>query len=114
MRRPSRCGSTRRGASADEWLIGFGAVAGRRDAQRCGRLVEAAASLFDRLHEAEAAPQPRIAVAPIPDEGLGAAINDRLRRAAAPRLGASAVWLFSRAAKLLRSFCSLGGMTARQ
>jgi L-threonylcarbamoyladenylate synthase len=39
--------------------------------------------LFDLLHEADASPGARIAVAPVPREGLGAAINDRLRRAAA-------------------------------
>ena len=72
-------------AQPDEWLIGFGAVAGHASLSPSGDLVEAAACLFARLHEAEAAPQPAIAVAPIPDEGLGAAINDRLRRAAAPR-----------------------------
>jgi L-threonylcarbamoyladenylate synthase len=48
-----------------------------------GDLVEAAASLFDRLHEADRQTQSRIAVAPVPDSGLGLAINDRLRRAAA-------------------------------
>jgi L-threonylcarbamoyladenylate synthase len=72
-------------AEAGEWLIGFGAVAGDASLSRSGDLVQAAAGLFEKLHEAEAAPQPRIAVAPVPDEGLGAAINDRLRRAAAPR-----------------------------
>jgi L-threonylcarbamoyladenylate synthase len=46
-------------------------------------LVEAAARLFDILHRAEASSKPRIAVAPVPDEALGSAINDRLRRAAA-------------------------------
>jgi len=45
--------------------------------------VEAAARLFDLLHRADESPAPRIAVAPIPGDGLGAAINDRLRRAAA-------------------------------
>ena len=48
-------------------------------------LVVAAARLFDELHRADASDKPRIAVAPVPEEGLGAAINDRLRRAAAPR-----------------------------
>lgn len=47
-------------------------------------LTEAAARLFDLLRQADALGQP-IAVAPIPEHGLGAAINDRLRRAAAPR-----------------------------
>lgn len=45
-------------------------------------LTIAAAQLFDALHAADASDKPRIAVAPVPDEGLGAAINDRLRRAA--------------------------------
>ncbi|MAZ35067.1 MAG: threonylcarbamoyl-AMP synthase [Thalassospira sp.] len=46
---------------------------------------EAAANLFAKLHEAD---QPRfdgIAIAPIPDTGLGLAINDRMKRASAPR-----------------------------
>jgi L-threonylcarbamoyladenylate synthase len=72
-------------AQAGEWLIGFGEIAGNASLSRSGDLVEAAATLFERLHQAEAAPESAIAVAPIPDEGLGAAINDRLRRAAAPR-----------------------------
>ena len=70
-------------ATAQEWLIGFGPVAGDTTLSASGDLVEAAANLFERLHEADAARAPAIAVAPIPDEGLGAAINDRLRRAAA-------------------------------
>ncbi|MCC5991401.1 MAG: threonylcarbamoyl-AMP synthase [Rhodobacteraceae bacterium] len=49
-----------------------------------GDLAEAAARLFATLHSADALGRP-IAVAPVPDDGLGAAINDRLRRAAAPR-----------------------------
>jgi L-threonylcarbamoyladenylate synthase len=48
-------------------------------------LREAAAHLFDFLHRLDAARPAGIAVMPILDEGLGAAINDRLRRAAAPR-----------------------------
>jgi L-threonylcarbamoyladenylate synthase len=48
-----------------------------------GDLVEAAARLFDLLHRADASPEPKIAVAPIPHQGLGIAINDRLRRGAA-------------------------------
>jgi L-threonylcarbamoyladenylate synthase len=74
-----------REAGPDEWLIGFGAVSGDATLSSSGSLVEAAARLFERLHEAQAASMPRIAVAPIPDDGLGAAINDRLRRAAAPK-----------------------------
>jgi L-threonylcarbamoyladenylate synthase len=81
--RPLRLDATE--AEPDEWLIGFGAVAGDASLSPSGNLIEAAAALFDRLHEAEARERPRIAVAPIPEEGIGAAINDRLRRAAAPR-----------------------------
>lgn len=67
-----------------EWLIGFGAVAGDDTLSAAGDPVEAAARLFDALHIADAGPAARIAVAPVPDDGLGAAINDRLRRAAVP------------------------------
>ena len=70
-------------AEPDEYRIGFGSADGNSNLSASGDLVEAAARLFDLLHEAEASPKPRIAVAPVPDEGLGAAINDRLRRAAA-------------------------------
>jgi L-threonylcarbamoyladenylate synthase len=70
-------------AQSGEWLIGFGAVAGDASLSPEGDLAEAAARLFDLLHAADAAPAARIAVAPIPDQGLGIAINDRLRRAAA-------------------------------
>ena len=71
-------------ACEDEYLIGFGPVAGEATLSAVGDLVEAAARLFDVLHQADAAPQPRIAVAPIPGEGLAASIRDRLSRAAAP------------------------------
>ena len=70
-------------AGPDEWLIGFGTVAGNATLSASGDLIEAAANLFERLRESEVAGEPRIAVAPVPDTGLGAAINDRLRRAAA-------------------------------
>ena len=52
-----------------------------------GDLTEAAARLFHILREADAlaGPAGRISFAPIPEVGLGRAINDRLRRAAAPR-----------------------------
>jgi L-threonylcarbamoyladenylate synthase len=72
-------------AAADEFHIGFGSVAGDVSLSPSGDLLEAAARLFDRLHQADAASVARIAIAPVPEEGLGAAINDRLRRAAAPR-----------------------------
>lgn len=69
-------------ASDDEYLIGFGGVEGDSSLSASGDLVEAAARLFDLLHEADASDERRIAVAPVPFDGLGAAINDRLRRAA--------------------------------
>lgn len=50
-----------------------------------GDLVEAAANLFAYLHRLDASQAHTIAVMPIPEDGIGAAINDRLRRAAAPR-----------------------------
>ncbi|MEH3040252.1 MAG: L-threonylcarbamoyladenylate synthase [Sphingomonas paucimobilis] len=67
-----------------EWLIGFGTVAGDDTLSAKGDPVEAAARLFDALHIADSADCRRIAVAPVPEAGLGAAINDRLRRAAVP------------------------------
>jgi L-threonylcarbamoyladenylate synthase len=70
-------------AGPDEFLIGFGAVAGDCTLSASGDVNEAAARLYACLHEAARAPQPRIAVAPVPNEGVGRAINDRLRRAAA-------------------------------
>jgi L-threonylcarbamoyladenylate synthase len=79
--KPLRLDATQ--AQADEFLIGFGDVRGDASLSPSGDLVEAASRLFDLLHEADASAKPRIAVAPVPDEGLGAAINDRLRRAAA-------------------------------
>lgn len=71
------------GKGEDEFLIGFGDVVGDYPLSPSGDLAEAAARLYAALHAAAAAPQPRVAVAPIPDHGIGAAINDRLRRAAA-------------------------------
>lgn len=70
-------------ARPGEWLIGFGAVAGDETLSATGDLREAAARLFEALHRADAAPGDGIAVAPVPEAGLGVAINDRLRRAAA-------------------------------
>jgi L-threonylcarbamoyladenylate synthase len=69
-------------AREGEWLIGFGSVEGDASLSSAADLAEAAARLFDLLHQADLATAARIAVAPIPEEGLGAAINDRLRRAA--------------------------------
>lgn len=70
-------------AEEGEFLIGFGKVVGQFNLSLSGDLAEAAARLYAALHEAALSSQPRIAVAPIPHEHMGAAINDRLRRAAA-------------------------------
>jgi L-threonylcarbamoyladenylate synthase len=51
-----------------------------------GDLIEAAARLFSHLRALDASGAATIAVMPVPRDGLGEAINDRLRRAAAPRL----------------------------
>jgi L-threonylcarbamoyladenylate synthase len=67
---------------SDEWLIGFGAISGDDTLSRTGDLTEAAATLFSALYRADASGKPRIAIAPVPETGLGVAINDRLRRAA--------------------------------
>ena len=70
-----------------EAYLGFGPLHahGPWTLSRSGDLVEAAASLFRLLHEIDATGVARIAVAPVPHQGLGEAINDRLLRAAAPR-----------------------------
>lgn len=69
-------------AAADEFWIGFGAIAGDCNLSPTGDLPEAAARLYAALHAAAASAHPKVAVAPIPDHDIGAAINDRLRRAA--------------------------------
>jgi len=68
---------------ADEFMIGFGTVAGAISLSASGDLAEAASRLYACLHAAAEAPHPRIAIAAVSDEGIGVAINDRLRRAAA-------------------------------
>lgn len=69
-----------------EAYLGFGRAPGaNRNLSDGGDLVEAAANLFAYLHELDNPQWRGIAIAPIPEEGLGRAINDRLRRAAAPR-----------------------------
>ena len=70
----------------DEIWIGFGpdCDAAEMTLSDKGDLDEAAARLFAVLHDADATGR-AIAVAPVPGHGLGAAINDRLRRASAPR-----------------------------
>lgn len=72
-----------REAEADEFHIGFGAIAGAMNLSLSGDMAEAAANLYAALHASARAAQPRVAVAPVPDSDIGAAINDRLRRAAA-------------------------------
>jgi L-threonylcarbamoyladenylate synthase len=72
----------------DEVWVGFGPCPGcALTLSAVGDLIEAAAHLFHALHEADALAGPggAIAFAPVPETGLGRAINDRLRRAAAPR-----------------------------
>jgi L-threonylcarbamoyladenylate synthase len=78
--KPVRLGAE--SAQPDEFLIGYYAVTGDCSLSASGDLSEAAARLYACLHEAARSDRPRIAVAPIPDEGIGTAINDRLRRAA--------------------------------
>jgi L-threonylcarbamoyladenylate synthase len=72
----------------EAWL-GFGPEAREHPASLnlspTGDLSEAAANLFGAMRRLDETGCGVIAVAPIPDEGLGEAINDRLRRAAAPR-----------------------------
>jgi L-threonylcarbamoyladenylate synthase len=82
-RKPLRLDATE--AQPGEFLIGFGPIQGDVMLSESGDPIEAAARLFDLLHQADAASQPRIAIAPIPGPGIAAAIRDRLERAAAPR-----------------------------
>ena len=79
-RKPLRLNATE--AREGEWLIGFGAVAGDDTLSATGDLTEAAACLFDALHRADASDRAAIAVAAVPQDGIGLAINDRLKRAA--------------------------------
>ncbi len=65
-----------------EFLIGFGEVKGDVSLSESGNPVEAAARLFELLHQADASLHIGIAVAPIPGTGIAAAIRDRLKRAA--------------------------------
>lgn len=70
-------------AEPGEFLLGFGEIEGDWSLSPTADLAEAAARLYAGLHRAGESSQPRIAVARIPHEGIGEAINDRLRRAAA-------------------------------
>ena len=77
-----------RKAAPNEALLGFGSDSegATLNLSPRGDLLEAAANLFAMLRALDQAPgYMGIAVAPIPEHGLGVAINDRLRRAAAPR-----------------------------
>jgi len=69
---------------AGEAYLAFGDRPGTLNLSPTGDLHEAARNLFAMLHQLDAEAE-RIAVAPIPNYGLGEAINDRLKRAAAPR-----------------------------
>lgn len=74
----------------DQALLAFGSAPGGHrgvviNLSARGDLTEAAANLFSGLRQLDASTAASIAVMPIPNEGLGLAINDRLRRAAAPR-----------------------------
>lgn len=75
-------------AHEGEWMIGFGDVPGDDTLSAAGDLQEAAARLFDCLHRADASDRMAIAVARVPMERIGAAINDRLSRASSKNLTA--------------------------
>jgi L-threonylcarbamoyladenylate synthase len=70
-------------AAPDEFMIGFGATGGDCTLSARGDLAEAAARLYACLHDAASSAKARVAIAAVPETGLGVAINDRLRRAAA-------------------------------
>jgi L-threonylcarbamoyladenylate synthase len=67
-------------------LAGAGRAAKVLNLSPRGDMIEAAANLFSHLRALDAAGTTAIAVMPVPHEGLGEAINDRLKRAAAPRM----------------------------
>ena len=69
-------------AGSDDYHIGFGKIEGNTNLSASGDLAEAASRLFALLHDADASDKSAIAVAAIPENGIGAAINDRLSRAA--------------------------------
>jgi len=75
---------------AGEALLAFGPQVPAADGMTLnlssrGDLIEAAANLFAHLRALDASGAESVAVMPVPNEGLGEAINDRLRRAAAPK-----------------------------
>ena len=69
----------------NEVSLGFGQILCDLNLSPKGNLTEAAANLFDYLHRLDEMGAEKIAVSPIPEKGIGIAINDRLRRAAAPK-----------------------------
>lgn len=69
-------------AASGEWYIGFGDTPCDENLSATGDLAQAAAHLFEALHNADASKSSAIAIAPIPRHGIGVAINDRLTRAA--------------------------------
>ncbi len=69
----------------NEVSLGFGEILCDLNLSQEANLAEAAANLFDYLHRLDEMGAEKIAVSPIPEEGIGIAINDRLRRAAAPK-----------------------------
>lgn len=71
--------------SQDELTLGFGAMECDLNLSEGGDLDEAARNLFSMLRQLDKNGQGTIAVAPIPNHGIGVAINDRLKRAAAPK-----------------------------
>lgn len=71
--------------NASDYFIGFGNIGGDVSLSESGDLAQAASNLFKALRDADKTGAETIAVAPIPDKGIGIAINDRLERAAAPR-----------------------------
>ncbi|MFN3351915.1 L-threonylcarbamoyladenylate synthase [Pseudorhodoplanes sp.] len=77
------------GVEPGEVLLAFGTplpgAAAMLNLSESGDLSEAAANLFGHLRRLDAMGAPKIAVMPVPYQGLGEAINDRLRRAAAPK-----------------------------
>ena len=70
-------------AAPGAFHIAFGGVAGDANLSPTGDLAEAAAQLYAALHAGAKSEKPVISVAPVPAEGMGRAINDRLQRAAA-------------------------------
>ena len=69
----------------NEVSLGFGEILCDLNLSPKANLTEAAANFFDYLHRLDEMGAEKIAVSPIPEEGIGIAINDRLRRAAAPK-----------------------------